>query len=473
MTGRTGLDEVLAGASGPGIVAFFDFDGTLIEGYSGVDFYRDRLRRGQIGPVEFARSAAATLDYRVRTADITGLLTQTVQAWAGLAEQELLDPGERLFGSTIAGRVYPEARDLVAAHRNKGHTVVLATSATRYQVAPLARDLGIEEVLCSGVEVVDGVLTGRVAGPVLWGEGKAAAVRAYAVAADVDLSQCYAYGNGDEDVAFLDTVGHPRPLNPGPGLARVAAERGWPVRHLRGRGRARPLDVVRTGAALGSLAASLGIGVGVGVLTGSRRTAANLLASIGGDLALALAGITVEIADEQNLWAARPAVFVFNHQSALDVVIMARLLRQDFTGVVKKESSRDPLFAPLGMLMDVAYVERGNRDQTRAALEPVLQRLAAGVSVAIAPEGTRSSTRALGPFKKGAFHMALRAGVPMVPVVIHNASDLMWKKSLVIRPGVLRVEVLPPVPTGGWDPADLDRHVDGVREMFLETLRRR
>lgn len=466
----TELADVLNGPSGPHVVAFVDFDGTLIHGYSGVDFYRDRMRRRQVGPGEFLRNAAASLDYRVRTADITGLFTQTVRSWRGLAEQDLLDLGDRLFGSTIAGRVYPEAREIVAAHRSMGHTVVLATSATRYQVQPLATDLGVDTVLCTAVEIADGVVTGRIDGPILWGIGKAEAVIAYAAAHDIDLAECYGYGNGDEDIPFLEAVGHPRPLNPRKRLAAVAAERGWPIRHLRGRGRPGALDIARTGAALGAVVTALGVSTGIGLLNGDRRLAANLVGSLAPDAALALAGIRVEVSGEEHLWSRRPAVFLFNHQSALDVLIVGKLVRRDVTALAKKEAAKDPIFAPIGKLIDVAYVDRGNRAQTTAAIAPVLDRLAAGISVAIAPEGTRSATPRLGPFKKGAFHIALQARVPLVPIVIRNAGDLLWKGSYIARPGTLHVVVLPPVSTEDWTLVDLPTRIADVRQQFLDVL---
>jgi len=371
-------------------------------------------------------------------------------------------------GTLIAGRVYPETREIVAAHRSMGHAVVLATSTTRYRVQPLADDLGVDDVLCAAVGVDDGALTGLVGGSILRGEVKATAVREYALAHRIELADCYAYG--DEDGPFLGAVGHPRPLNPGSRLTAVAEQNGWPIRRLRGRGRPSLLDVARTGAAIVAIGAGLGVGVGIGLLRRDRRLAANVVATLAPKAALALAGIRMEVVGEEHLWSHRPAVYIFNHQSALDVVIMGRLLRRDFTGLVKAEASRNPLFAPLGKLMDVAYVERGNRTQTRSALAPVLERLAAGISVAIAPEGTRSATARLGPFKKGAFHVAMQAGVPLVPVVIRNAGDLLWRGSYVARPGTLAVVVLAPIRTDGWTVGGLDERIADVRQQFHTAL---
>jgi putative phosphoserine phosphatase/1-acylglycerol-3-phosphate O-acyltransferase len=115
-------------------------------------------------------------------------------------------------------------------------------------------------------------------------------------------------------------------------------------------------------------------------------------------------------------------------------------------------------------------VDRGDRTQSQAALAPVIDKIRSGISLAIAPEGTRSATPTLGRFKKGAFHIAVEAGVPVVPVVIRNAGEIMWRASLVARSGTVDVAVLPPVPTDGLGPDDVDGLCDRVRRQFADTL---
>ncbi|MEO0952912.1 MAG: lysophospholipid acyltransferase family protein, partial [Pseudomonadota bacterium] len=88
----------------------------------------------------------------------------------------------------------------------------------------------------------------------------------------------------------------------------------------------------------------------------------------------------------------------------------------------------------------------------------------------IAPEGTRSLSTELLPFKKGAFHIAMQAGVPIVPVVIHNSIDVAPKGTFVFRPATVHVDVLPPVDTSDWQRGDIDTHIAEIRQQFLETL---
>ncbi|MDQ1516282.1 MAG: putative phosphoserine phosphatase / 1-acylglycerol-3-phosphate O-acyltransferase [Actinomycetota bacterium] len=464
------LAEIGAGPEGPEIGAFFDFDGTLIAGYSAEAFVLDAIRRRKVDPQTMVRSLLAGLDMHLRGSDVTALMEIAAEAGKGRREEALIELGQRLFRERLAGTVYPEARALVKAHQRRGHTVALASSATRFQAAPLASDLGIEHVLCTKIEVVDGRLTGRVDGPVLWGQNKADAVAAFAAEAGLKLADSYGYANGDEDVEFLETVGRARPLNPGSGLAKVATERGWPVHRFEPRGRPGIVPVVRTAAALGGIATSLAVGVGIGLLNRSRRTAVNVVATVAPEVALGLAGVDLRVTGEEHLWSDRPAVFVFNHQSSFDVIVISRLLQRDFTAVAKAELAHDPRFAPLAALAGVVYVDRGDRSQSRAALAPVVEKIRSGISLAIAPEGTRSATPTPGPFKKGAFHIAVQAEVPVVPVVIRNAGDVMWRASLVARPGTVDVAVLAPVPTVGLGPDDVDDLCERVRQQFVDTL---
>lgn len=464
------VEDVENGPQGPQVGAFFDFDGTLIDGYSFGAFARHHLRSLHVTPGDLGRLLLIGMRGVTTEDDFEQFFVLGMRAWTGRSEDELTELGERLFVQGIARSLYPEAWRLVEAHRRAGHTVVLASSATRFQVEPAARAMGVEHILVTPVEFANGVCTGRPGGPPLWRAGKAAAVREFAPAHGVDLAESYAYSNGDEDVPFLATVGHPRALNPGRGLAAHARGAGWPVAYFRPRNHVAVTDVVRTAAGVGGMLGGFGTGLVTGLLTGgSRRDGIDLGITLAGDLGAALAGVHLDVQGGEHL-ATRPAVIVFNHQSQLDVLVLAKLLRGGFTGVAKKELANMPGFGLAFRLMDVAFVDRADGAKARKALEPAVQRLREGISLVIAPEGTRSVTPALGPFKKGAFHVAMQAGVPILPVVIRNAGELMWRDSTTIRPGTVQVRVLDPVPTDGWTAESIDEHVADVRGRFVDAL---
>jgi len=223
--------------------------------------------------------------------------------------------------------------------------VVIATSATRLQVAPMARELGVEHVLCTRLATEGGLLTGKVDGRTLWGPGKIAAVREFAASRGVDLAASHAYANGDEDVPLLDGVGHPHPVNPQPELAEEAARRGWPVLRFAPAksGQFDPVPALRTAALFGTLFAAAGVGIAVGALNGDRRQGVDLATSMFGALAGPLTDIDVQVVGEQHAWSHRPAVFLINHQSTLiDFLVATRVIRTGFTAVAKREVKQMP-----------------------------------------------------------------------------------------------------------------------------------
>jgi putative phosphoserine phosphatase/1-acylglycerol-3-phosphate O-acyltransferase len=464
------LAEIEAAPAGAKTVAFFDFDGTIIDGYSASAMLKRRAREGDLGPLEFTRLLLGYVEVSAGRQEFDAFMRGGVRALAGKPEADVRKLGDRLLRSALGGALFKEAWALVAAHRERGHRIVLATSALPFQVEPLAEELGADDVLCTRLAVRHGVLTGEVDGAVLWGSGKADAVKGYARSKRVSLKRCFAYGNGGEDLEYLSLVGHPRPVNADAELAAAAAQRGWPVTAFEHTGGPGLQEIVRTAATYGSMAVSLAGGVAVSLLNRRRREGVNLTIGVGSDVALSLAGVQVDVTGAEHLWSHRPAVFIFNHQSWLDGFIIMKLLRQDVTGVSKAEVAGQPGLGQFAKFLNMAFIDRADGARAREALGPVVDRIEEGYSIVLAPEGTRSITPRVGPFKKGAFHMAMQGGVPVVPIVIRNAGELLWRGSTFMRPGTVDVHVLPPVPTGGWTLEDLDARVSAVRQDFVDTL---
>jgi putative phosphoserine phosphatase/1-acylglycerol-3-phosphate O-acyltransferase len=94
-----------------------------------------------------------------------------------------------------------------------------------------------------------------------------------------------------------------------------------------------------------------------------------------------------------------------------------------------------------------------------------------GISIVIAPEGTRAQGRDLLPFKKGAFRMAMAAGIPIVPIILRNAEDIGARDAFFMRPGTVDVAVLPAISTDDWSREDLDDRIEVVRDLYVATLR--
>jgi len=441
--------EVDDAPRGAGTVAFFDLDGTILFGFSIASIFRERVMSGELAPQDVFRQFVSLLGHQVNGTEFPKLLDEAAATLAGVEEKQFVELGERVFDKHLAGDIYPESRALIRAHLGRGHTVVIVSSATRYQVDPIARELDIEHVFCNRFEVEDGVFTGKVEEPICYARGKLDVAEKFVKDRKTDLAKCYFYTDGYEDLSLLEAVGF-----------RKFDSRGFPgVR-----------EFVRTGLVYGAFfSAALQI-IPTWLLNQSRRDAVNLAVTTWGEFGSALAGIEIRIKGEHHLWEQRPAVFLFNHQSAIDVLIIAKLLRRDFTAIAKEEIARNPLVGPVFRVADTVFVDRRNQEKAIEALKPVVNTLRDGLSVAIAPEGTRSSGDRLGAFKKGPFHIAMQAGVPMVPIVIHNATDVLPKGGFFIRPSVVHVDVLPPVTTDGWSAETIVEHVAEVRGQYLRLL---
>jgi putative phosphoserine phosphatase/1-acylglycerol-3-phosphate O-acyltransferase len=466
--------EVLDGPGGPQICAFFDLDRTLLSGYSVKAFMMERLLSGRMPPKELVEQFLAMLNFSLGRSGFSGLVSASSKVLRGTAEQVMIDFGEEVFDKHLAAEIFPESRALVQAHIDKGHTVAIVSSATPYQVNPVAEDLAIKHVLCQRLEVKQGVFTGEIVRPTVWGEGKLTAVRTFGKDHHFDLADSYFYTDAAEDLPLLEAVGKPRVVNPDNKLAMIAGEKNWPIRRYNSRGRPGIMDVVRTGLGYGAMVGSALIaGLPTWLLTGSSRQARNVTISTWGDVGAALTGITLNVEGEEHVWSHRPAIFIFNHQSSLDVLIGAKLLRRDLIGIAKKEVRTNPILGPFFAAAGIVFIDRASHGSAMKTLEPIVEAIENGISLGLAPEGTRSASNKLGPFKKGAFHMAMQTGAPIVPVVIINAGDALPKGAVIIRPTTINVKVLPPVMTGDWRSETIDERIAEVRGMFLDALGQR
>ncbi len=462
--------EVDQSRGGRTTAAFFDFDGTLIAGFSVASFVQRRLLGGNMPPREMFAQFVAAWEYGIGTADFARVLARSAESLRGRSETELAETAREVYEKDLSGSIYPESRALIEAHRAKGHTIVIVSSATQYQVQHVADELGIEHVLCTELEVEDGALTGEIIPPICYGEGKLHAAQRFANEHGVKLDKSYFYSDGGEDIPLLEAVGFPRPINPDRRLARKSRREGWPVQRFTSRGLPGLTDVVRTSLVYSSLVGSFMTGLPALLLNQSKRDLVNVAIPTWGDFGSAVAGLDIETEGEEHLWSHRPAVFIFNHQSQTDALIISRLLRRDFTGVAKKEMKLNPLVGTVLDAVGTVFIDRDDHDKAIEALKPAVDSLRNGTSFAIAPEGQRSRGYKLGRFKMGAFHIAMQAGVAIVPIVIANSSDSMPKSGIFIRPARISVKVLPPVATVDWTTDNIHHRVDEIRRMFLREL---
>jgi putative phosphoserine phosphatase/1-acylglycerol-3-phosphate O-acyltransferase len=232
---------------------------------------------------------------------------------------------------------------------------------------------------------------------------------------------------------------------------------------------------VRTRATAASLAPLAAGALGISLLTRNKRTGVNFLTRYWPETVLALNGVKLNVTGAAHLTERRPAIFLFNHRNNFDIFMVAALVRDNWTGVAKVELERNPLIGPLGKWLDTAFIDRADSAAAVAALKPVEEAARKGLSILIAPEGTRMDARTadpltVGPFKKGAFRIAMATGLPVVPIVIRNSDSVAARDSYRLNPGTVDIAVLPPIDVRGWTHDDLAGRIEGVRDLYLRTL---
>ena len=462
--------EVDAGPEGPNVGAFFDLDGTLVAGYTAAAQTRDRVRRRDLRAVEFLMVVLLAVEFRLGRRTFETLIEGSARTVRGRPAREVDEMGDRIFRQSVADLIYPEMRELVRAHQRRGHTVVLSSSALTNQVAPVARFLGIEHVVCNRLVADErGVLTGEIEQPVVWGPTKASGVQKFAADHGVDLRASYFYADGDEDLSLMRLVGQPRPVNPGPQLTKAAIESGWPIMRFSSRGTGGLLGMARRLASVSSLGPLAAAALGVGLAHRNRRAGVNFLTRFWPGTVLALSGVKLNVTGAEHLTERRPAVFLFNFRSNVDVFLVAALVKDNWTGVAAKELMSSHVFGQLGKLLDVAVVDR-EHPGTAATLKPLEAAARNGLSILIAPEGSRVDTRSVGPFKKRAFLIAMATGLPIVPIVIRNSESVAGRNAAKLNPGTVDIAVLPPVSVEDWNLRNLRERMEQIRAAYVRTL---
>ena len=187
----------------------------------------------------------------------------------------------------------------------------------------------------------------------------------------------------------------------------------------------------------------------------------------GGSTWLRLSGMRVRVKGIEHLDPARSYVFIANHRSYLDTATIFCYLQRRIGLLAKKELLRVPVLGYGMGFVNVMAIDRSNRERAVETTLAATERLRKGLSFAVFAEGTRADCDELLPFKKGGFYMAVKAGVPLVPVAIKNTDKLMGKKGGVARRGTIEMVVLPPVETTGLS---TDDHVDGLVKMVHASV---
>ena len=186
-----------------------------------------------------------------------------------------------------------------------------------------------------------------------------------------------------------------------------------------------------------------------------------------------LVGAKIINPDSEKLNSSKPAIFVSNHASALDIFIGMALCPYGGCGVGKKEILKIPFFGLAYWLAGHLLIDRGNSSKAIASMKKLSDFVKSkNLSIWIWPEGTRSLDGKLISFKKGFVHLALATGLPVVPVMVHGAHNVWPAKTMHFYPGEVKIEVLDPIKTDDWSKETVDEHVEEVKGLMAKALMR-
>ena len=194
---------------------------------------------------------------------------------------------------------------------------------------------------------------------------------------------------------------------------------------------------------LGTLAGLLGIPYTllVGDISLLYRVAMRIVS-----LGVRAAGIRIQVAGLDNIPPATACIFMCNHVSNLDPPVLIPMLPGRSSVLLKKTLTDIPILGTAMKLADFVPVERGSRrEAAKASVEAAARALRKGLHILVFPEGTRSPSGRLSPFKKGPFYLAFDTAAPIIPIAISGTEQMLPKGRLAISPGLARIQVLPPI----------------------------
>lgn len=217
------------------VAAFFDLDKTIIATSSAFAYGREFLHNGLITPQDAMSLSLAKASYMLAgqsSAQMDSTRDQLTSMVAGWSEKQVREIVHDTMHTVLIPAIYSEARELIQAHQAAGHEVIIISASARQLVEPIAAELGVDKVISTELEIVDGKFTGTVEF-YCKGSAKADAITGLVDECGYNLQDSFAYSDSATDAPMLELVGHPVAVNPDRALKKIALESGWEIRSFK------------------------------------------------------------------------------------------------------------------------------------------------------------------------------------------------------------------------------------------------
>jgi HAD superfamily hydrolase (TIGR01490 family) len=210
-------------------IAFFDLDLTITKAISGKALARGAYRKGLLTHSDLLKAIILSLDFRFKLKDPAKIIDKLVSWVKGIPENSMVEMCSEVFHEVLLPSVYKEVMTEIEFHKVKNAKVVMLSSALTAICEEMAKNLNMDDIICSELEVKDGYLTGRPVGHICYGEEKSIRLLAYCEKNNSLPSNAWFYSDSISDLPALNAVGNPVCVNPDKKLKKTAIRRGWKV----------------------------------------------------------------------------------------------------------------------------------------------------------------------------------------------------------------------------------------------------
>ncbi len=215
-------------------LAIFDLDNTLIAGDSDHAWGEFLVEQGIVDGESYKQANDRFYeDYKRGQLDIHQYLSFALEPLTRFNLEQLADLHQRFMTEKVTPMMLPSAKALLDKHRDAGDFLLIITATNRFVTGPIAERLGVDDILASEPELIDGAYTGRVAGTPCYQEGKVERLQSWLQSTGRDLSGSYFYSDSHNDLPLLKEVQHPVAVDADPELEAYAKKMGWPHISLR------------------------------------------------------------------------------------------------------------------------------------------------------------------------------------------------------------------------------------------------
>jgi len=209
--------------------AFFDLDLTIIRSNSARTLIQAAYKKGLMSILDLIKGYYLSLLYKLNLRDPAEIIKSLSKWLKNVSEDDLENLTSEIFKNQIVNSIHQEVLSEIDFHKSKGGRVVILSSSIYPICNSVADHLGMDDVICSNLEVINGVYTGRSAGPFCFGKEKAVRLKEYCSKKNINPTYSWYYGDSISDHYVLNAVGNPVCVNPDKKLEKIAIDKGWKI----------------------------------------------------------------------------------------------------------------------------------------------------------------------------------------------------------------------------------------------------